>query len=150
LSEELGPRVVGTEAEKQAAQYIKDELERYGYEVQTEEFNITSQMQGALTTSISEDELSIRIATGSPSTLDDRVTGGFYHSGTGEKGDFSEEVDGNIALIEMGELTFCENADHAIETGAAGVNVYDIIEGLVPPSTGLGGDIASMPVLAIT
>src|SRR5699024_11793710 len=55
LSEELGPRVTGTEAEKQAAQYIKNELERYGYEVQTEVFNIPSQMQGALTTSISED-----------------------------------------------------------------------------------------------
>src|SRR5699024_7234320 len=83
-------------------------------EVQTEEFNIPSQMQGALTTSISEDELSIRIATGSASTLDDGVTGVLYHSGTGEKGDFSEEVEGNIALIERGELTFWEKVDHAI------------------------------------
>ncbi|HLR79645.1 MAG TPA: M20/M25/M40 family metallo-hydrolase [Bacillota bacterium] len=150
LSEELGPRVTGTEAEKQAAQYIKDELERYGYEVQTEEFNIPSQMQGALTTSISEDELSIRIATGSASTLDDGVTGVLYHSGTGEKGDFSEEVEGNIALIERGELTFWEKVDHAIEAGAAGVIIYDNTEGLVPPSPSLGGNIASIPVVAIT
>ncbi|HEX6594197.1 MAG TPA: M28 family peptidase [Bacillota bacterium] len=150
LSEELGPRVTGTEAEKQAAQYIKDELESHGYDVQTEQFDIPSQMQGELTTSINEEELSIRIASGSASTIDDGVTGVLYHSGLGEVGDFPEEVDGNIALIERGVLTFWEKVEHAMEAGAAGVIIYDHTEGLVPPSPSLGGNIASIPVVAIT
>ncbi len=40
LSVEIGPRVAGTDEEKQAAEYIKNEFERHGYEVSTQEFEI--------------------------------------------------------------------------------------------------------------
>ncbi|MBM7714908.1 hypothetical protein JOC94_001880 [Bacillus thermophilus] len=40
LSVDIGPRVTGTEQEKQAAQYIKTEFEKMGYEVSTQEFDI--------------------------------------------------------------------------------------------------------------
>ena len=40
LSEDIGPRVAGTDEEKQAAEYIKNEFERLGFEVSTQEFDI--------------------------------------------------------------------------------------------------------------
>ncbi|MFS0646417.1 M28 family peptidase [Siminovitchia sp. 179-K 8D1 HS] len=40
LSVDIGPRVTGTEQERQAAQYIKSEFEKMGYDVSTQEFDI--------------------------------------------------------------------------------------------------------------
>lgn len=40
LSVDLGPRVAGSEAEKQASEYIKDEFESLGFDVSTQGFDI--------------------------------------------------------------------------------------------------------------
>lgn len=40
LSVDIGPRVAGTDAEREAAVYIKNEFESLGYEVSTQEFDI--------------------------------------------------------------------------------------------------------------
>lgn len=45
LSEDIGPRVAGTEFEKEAAEYIKNELERLGYDVSVQEFGIRNDQQ---------------------------------------------------------------------------------------------------------
>jgi len=39
LAYEIGPRLAGTRGERQAAEYIKKQLEGYGYEVELQEFN---------------------------------------------------------------------------------------------------------------
>src|SRR5699024_2310057 len=48
------------------------------------------------------------------------------------------------------QLTLHDALPISIETGAAGVIIYDNTEGLVPPSPSSGGNIASIPVVAIT
>lgn len=150
LSEDIGPRVTGTDQEKEAARYIQQQMERYGYDVSTQEFDIANRMQGQLVTSMDDNELAIRIATGSSSTTEEGVSGAIYHAGLGEPGDFSEEVVGNIALIQRGGFSFWEKVEHATEAGAAGVIIYDNADGLVPPTPSLGDNTASIPVVAIT
>ncbi|WP_096438696.1 M28 family peptidase [Alteribacter populi] len=150
LAEEIGPRVAGTDEERESADYIQGELEQYGYEVSTQEFDIADRLEGHLQTSLSDDELAIRIGTGSASTDGEGVSGQVVHAGLGYEDDFPADVEGNIALIERGEFSFWEKAANATEAGAAGVIIYDNAEGLVPPTPSLGGNEASIPVVAVT
>lgn len=150
LSENIGPRVAGTEQELEAAEYIQEELQNYGYETKTEEFGIADRLEGELTTSLNNEELAIRVATGSASTEGEDFTGKIVNSGIGLPGDFSEDVEGNIALIERGEMSFWEKTENAMNAGAAGVIIYDNTEDLVPVTPSLGDNEASIPVVAIT
>jgi aminopeptidase YwaD len=150
LSEVIGPRVAGTNQEKEAANYIEQELERYGYEVSKQEFDIANRLEGQLTTSTAESEFAIRIATGSASTSEEGIYGYVYYSGKGEPGGFPDEVEGNIALIERGDISFWDKVNNATEAGASGVIIYDNADSLVPPTPSLGDNAASIPVVAIT
>ncbi|SFA94712.1 Zn-dependent amino-or carboxypeptidase, M28 family [Lentibacillus halodurans] len=150
LSEDIGPRVAGTEEELVAAEYIQQELQAYGYETETETFGIADRLEGDLTTSLNEEELALRIATGSASTQGENVTGKIVDAGVGLPDDFPDETEGNIALIERGEMSFWEKTENAINAGAAGVIIYDNAEDLVPPTPSLGDNESSIPVVAIT
>ncbi|MBM7095451.1 M28 family peptidase [Bacillus sp. H-16] len=148
LTEEIGPRVAGTEEEKETAAYIQDQLEEYGYDVSTQEFDIANRLSGTLISG--EDEFAIRISPGSASTGEEGVLGEIVYSGLGLEGDFPAEVDGNIALIQRGEIPFWDKVNRAQEAGAAGVIIFDNAEALVPPTPSLGANQADVPVVGIT
>ncbi|WP_010531389.1 M20/M25/M40 family metallo-hydrolase [Lentibacillus jeotgali] len=150
LSENIGPRVAGTKEELDAAEYIRQKLQHYGYETKTEEFGIADRLEGELTTSYNDEELAIRVATGSASTQGENVIGAIVDSGIGLPGNFPEAVEGNIALIERGDMSFWEKTKNAMNAGAAGIIIYDNTEGLVPITPSLGDNEASIPVVAIT
>uniref|UniRef100_UPI0008374F5C M20/M25/M40 family metallo-hydrolase n=1 Tax=Oceanobacillus damuensis TaxID=937928 RepID=UPI0008374F5C len=133
-----------------AASYIEQELEHYGYEVSKQFFDIDNRLQGQLETSTQDSEFAIRIATGSSSTTEEGTFGSVYHSGKGEPSEFPDEIEGNIALIERGDFSFWEKVNNATEAGASGVIIYDNTDSLVPPTPSLGGNSASIPVVAIT
>jgi hypothetical protein len=42
LAYEIGPRLAGTRGERQAAEYIRKQLEGYGYQVKVQEFRFVS------------------------------------------------------------------------------------------------------------
>lgn len=150
LSEAIGPRVTGTDQEKEAASYIQQQLEQYGYDVSSQDFDIANRMQGQLITSTNNQELAIRIATGSSSTTEEGISGYIYHAGLGEPSDFPDKIEGNIALIQRGGFSFWEKVENATEAGAAGVIIYDNADSLVPPTPSLGDNTASIQVVAIT
>lgn len=150
FSEEIGPRVAGTDEEQEAADYIQSELKQYGYDVSSQTFDIADRLEGQLHVSLSDEELAIRIGTGSASTDEEGVNGQVIHAGLGYEEDFPAEVEGNIALIERGEFSFWEKTENAINAGADGVIIYDNSEGLVPPTPSLGGNEAPIPVIAVT
>ncbi|PTM59836.1 M28 family peptidase [Desmospora activa] len=151
LSVDIGPRVTGTDAEKESSRYIQQLLKRYGYEVEIQEFDIPDRLEGSLTVDLEgERELPIRIATGSSPTEEEGLSTGVVDAGLGGKDDFSADVAGKIALIQRGEYTFVEKARNAEEAGAVGVIIYDNVDALVPPSPSLGGEEISIPVVAVT
>ena len=147
LSETIGPRVAGTEEERTAANYIKNELEHYGYEVSTQEFSIPDRLSGSL--SVGGEELQIRLATGSAPT-NGPLAGEVVLAGLGKPGDFPADTAGKIALIQRGEISFWDKAANAIQAGAIGVIIYDNADALVPPTPSLGGQESSIPVAAVT
>ena len=127
LTETIGPRVAGTEAEKETADFLEQRLESYGYEVEVQEFSIPDLVMGHLHTE-SGDEVLINIPSGSAATADDGLTAQLYDAGLGYPADFSADASGKIALIQRGGFTFAEKVQNAEAAGAAGVLIYNNVD----------------------
>lgn len=148
LSETIGPRVAGTEAEKQSADFIRKRLESYGYIVETQEFSIPDKMAGDLHTSDLKEVL-ITIPSGSGTTPEEGITSELYDAGLGRAADFTEEASGKIALISRGEIPFSEKVTNAVNAGAAGVLIYNNVDQPAPMNPSIGGPY-DIPVGSIT
>ncbi len=151
LSVGIGPRVTGTDEEKQAAQYIQNEFEKLGYAVSTQEFSIRDRVSGELKiVSDSNKKLHSAVSAGSAQTDEKGITGDLFHAGLGKPENFTEEVEGKIALIERGDNSFWEKVDNATKAGATGVIIYDNTESLAPVNPSLGNNQSTIPVVGIT
>ncbi|MGN7178917.1 M28 family peptidase [Cytobacillus sp. SAFR-174] len=148
LSETIGPRAAGTDAEKEAANFIRQRLESYGYTVETQEFSIPDKMAGGLHTSDLK-EILITIPSGSGSTAEEGITSGLYDAGLGKAADFTEEASGKIVLISRGDITFSEKVLNAVNAGAAGVLIYNNVDQPAPMNPSIGGPY-NIPVGSIT
>ncbi|PWW17174.1 aminopeptidase YwaD [Cytobacillus oceanisediminis] len=148
LTETIGPRVTGTEAEQQAADFIRERLESYGYTVETQEFSIPDKMIGDLHTS-NQQEILITIPSGSGSTPEEGITAELFDAGLGRTSDFTEDAAGKIALISRGDFTFAEKVTNAIAAGAAGVLIYNNVDLPAPMNPSIGGPY-DIPVGSIT
>lgn len=151
LSVDIGPRVAGSDEEKEAAKYLKHQFKDLGYEVSTQTFGIRDRVKGQLKiVSNDNEELPLSVASGSAETDGNGITKKVYDAGLGKPGDFSDDVKGNIALIKKGELTFWEKVKNATEAGAAGVIIYDNTESFSPLRLGLDNNKSSIPVVGVT
>ncbi|KAB2331146.1 DUF4910 domain-containing protein [Cytobacillus depressus] len=148
LSETIGPRVTGTEGEQRAAEFIKERLLSYGYEVKIQEFSIPDKMTGYLVTS-DQNEVMVSIPAGSSDTTEEGISSKLYDAGFGRTVDFTEEAVGKIALISRGDITFKEKVDNAVAAGAIGVLIYNNVDSPGPLNPSIGGD-AAIPVGGIS
>jgi len=149
LSEEIGPRIAGTEEEWMAANYIKSELEKLGYPTEIQEVPINNVVSTLTLNSLENKALRVNTATGSGYTDAQGVTANVIPSGLGLSAeDFPAEVEGNIALIQRGGDTFAVKAMNAVEAGAVGVIIYNNVSGSLYPT--LGVYQSPVPVVAIT
>ncbi|MGN9867048.1 M28 family peptidase [Bacillus swezeyi] len=147
LSETIGPRVTGTAEEKKSAQFIARQMKKSNLKVSTQTFSIPDRLEGILT--VHGDEISSRPAAGSAPTAGEGLTAPLYDAGLGLPGDFTDETKGKIAVILRGELTFYEKAKNAAEAGAAGVIIYNNLDGLVPLTPNLSGNKIDIPVVGV-
>lgn len=151
LSVDIGPRVAGSESEREAAEFLKKEFQDLGYDVSTQDFDIRDRVKGQLQILTDDNnELPLGVARGAAETGADGITGNVYEAGLGNPEDFSEDIQGNIALIQRGDLTYWEKVENAIEAGASGVIIYDNAESYSPLAPGLGNNTSSIPVIGIT
>jgi aminopeptidase YwaD len=145
LAVEIGPRVAGTEAEIAARDYIAGELERYGYDVTTSQFEFDASL--FVTASVAAGDLDL-VAAGLQGTGDGTVTAPLMRAGIGRASDFPPEgLNGAIALIQRGELTFAQKVGNAVAAGASAVVVYNNEEGTL---FGELGDAVTVPAVGIT
>ncbi|ANU21734.1 aminopeptidase [Planococcus plakortidis] len=149
LTETIGPRVAGTEAEKETADFLEQRLESYGYEVEVQEFSIPDLVIGHLHTE-SGDEVLINIPSGSAATAEEGLTAQLYDAGLGYPADYNAEAAGKIALIQRGGFTFAEKVQNAEAAGAAGVLIYNNVDQAGPLNPSLGGNEMDIPVGGIT
>ena len=147
LSETIGPRVTGTQAEKKSAAFIASQMKKSNLKVSTQTFSIPDRLEGTLT--VRGNELPARPASGSAPTSDKGLTAPLYDAGLGLPGDFTEEAKGKIAVILRGDLSFYEKAKNAENAGAAGVNIYNNVDSLVPLTPNLSGNTTGIPVVGV-
>lgn len=149
LSEEIGPRVAGTNEEIRAREYIKTQFEKYGYETEIQEFDISNVVPKLKIDSLGNKDLRAKAATGSGYTTGNGLTTDIIDCAFGAtSSDFPESVMGNIALIKRGEASFEEKARNAVAAGASGVIIYNNIE--EPLNATLGDYVSPIPVLTIS
>jgi len=133
LSDSIGPRVVSTPQEREAAEYIGAELEAYGYEVEIQEFPRPT--VHAYLTFETPERASLDIRAGrlrGVSTEDyplltpaAGISARVVYSGTGEAGAFPAEVNGQIALVTRGEEDPTEVISRARAAGAVAVLLHN-------------------------
>jgi Zn-dependent M28 family amino/carboxypeptidase len=123
LSVDIGPRVAGTDGEQKTVDYLRGELERYGYDVTVAPFAFDASAF-----------LPARVDAGGTAypgyafngSAEGVAKGPLVFAGTGRPDEFAAGgVNGAIALIERGELTFQEKVDNAAAAGASGVIVFN-------------------------
>lgn len=149
LTETIGPRVAGTPAEKETAEFIKNRLLSYGYEVEIQEFGIRDTVVGHLHTDTGNEVL-VNIPAGSAVTPEEGLTAPLYNGGLGYPSDFSDDAAGKIALISRGGLTFIEKVNNAYAAGAVGVLIYNNVDQPGPINPSLGTGSVQIPVGGIT
>ncbi|MDQ0273793.1 M28 family peptidase [Cytobacillus purgationiresistens] len=133
LSVAIGPRVAGSSEEKQAAQYLKNEFESYGYDTSLQEFPINNRVERKLQIITDKNnKLPLGAASGSIETGEHGVTGNLFDAGLGLPNQFTDSARGKIALIQRGENSYWEKVQNATEAGAIGVVIYDNIDSLTP------------------
>ena len=149
LSETIGPRVAGTEEEEVAANYIKNQFESYGYDVEVQDFEIDNVVSKLTVENLENVLFRVNTATGSGYTDKNGITGQLVDCGYGAtEADFPQEVKGKIAFVQRGGVSFAQKAENAENAGAIAVIMYNNTKGNINPT--LGDYKASTPYLAIS
>ncbi len=126
LTNELSPRSSGTEEEVAAAEYLRDEFAALGYEASLQPFKVQSISPfGRLLSIVEPGTLDIR-AFPMWMTAVGKVTAEVVVVGKARQDDIpSEGLDGKIALIERGEITFDAKVSEVVKAGAVGAIIYN-------------------------
>lgn len=124
LSVDIGPRVAGTPGETAARDYIQAQLQSYGYGVTLEDFGFDSSAFRPVRVVAGQDVIPGYAFVGSGAGS---VTAPIVAiPGLGRPEDFPVGgLNGAIALVERGDLTFKEKAANAIAAGAGALVVYN-------------------------
>ena len=133
LSDNIGPRVVSTPEEREAAEYIAGELEGYGYEVEIQEFPRPT-LHAYLTVQTAQPQaLNVRVgglrgvsvADYPLLTPEGGINARVVYAGNGEAGAFPAEVSGQIALVTRSDHDPAEIIKRASEAGAVAVLLHN-------------------------
>jgi len=120
LSEE--PREAGTDAEKAAVDYIEGELKDLGYETEIQPFPLYS-YESDVSIEVNNSELD-EIPHAFSGSVSGEVTASLEYVGKASPDEIGD-VNGKIALIERGDLTFVEKVQNVLDEGAVGVIMFN-------------------------
>ncbi|UCH86141.1 MAG: M20/M25/M40 family metallo-hydrolase [Dehalococcoidia bacterium] len=129
LAEDIGTRPVGSDAERQAAQYLSQQFTTYGYQTKEQQFTVeyyveTAALEVLTPTPLSLNPLPLRLSGSG------EVTAELVPADLGRLQDFPPEgLKDRIALIERGDLSFSDKVTNAAAAGAAAVVIYNNAEG---------------------
>ena len=148
LTEEYSPRESATDEELEAAQHLQGRLSELGYETSIQEFGVTlpnAMVELVLPTGDApESPRSVPIMPSVHGIATGLLT---YVERAFEDDIPSEGLDGKIALIERGDITFEEKVKRVADAGAVGAIVFNNQEGLF---FGRFANQPSIPAIAIS
>ncbi|MGL4913724.1 MAG: M20/M25/M40 family metallo-hydrolase [Romboutsia sp.] len=130
-------RVTGFEGEHEAARYIQGQFDKLGLSTDLLTIdNIDGFIDEGSTCTVDESSITVKTMTYSQPT-NETLEGELVYAGLGRVEDFQEgSLDGKIALIERGEISFGEKAKNAYAKGAKGVIIYNNTSGMLNGTLG--------------
>ena len=148
LTEGYSPRESATEQELEAAQHLRGRLSDLGYETSLQEFSVTLTVARVELASPAGDTpdapRSIPIST----SIQGIATGLLTNVGRASEEDIpTEGLEGRIALIERGDITFEAKVKRVAEAGAVGAIVFNNDRGLF---FGRFANQPSIPAVAVS
>lgn len=151
LASKDNARITGFEGEHKAADYIAEEFKSYGLKVERQRFPVLSFLDEGVELSIvlpEQKTLDAKNLTFTPPTPKGGITAEIVFANLGMEEDFHNiNVDGKIALVERGGLTFFEKAQNAANAGAIGIIIFNNTEGAI---SGTLGEPSDIPAVAIS
>ncbi len=121
-----GPRESASEQERMAAEYLHAEFESMGYSTTVQPFTVeelSAELSGLAMRAAGLEDVRVIPLDGSPAG---RVSGDLAAIGLGTRGDMPEGgLDGKIALIRRGLITFEEKVSRAHDASAVGAVIYN-------------------------
>ena len=127
MSEDLGVRTSGTDLEHAAAQFLVGRLEELGYSPEVQEFSWDSPTASLDLASLEPGSLDANTLTG---TAGGQATAPLVLVGLAKPEDIpAEGLDGKIALIERGEITFGSKVARVHDAGAVAAIIYNNEQG---------------------
>jgi aminopeptidase YwaD len=142
------PRVAATEEEYQAVLYIKEQFEAYGYEAEIQPFEFFG------FTAPHTVDLIVNGTSLNPNsftyTASGEVDAELEYVGLGRPSDLeSKDLEGKIALIQRGEISFGDKVLNAARAGAAGVIIFNNTSGALNGTLG-GANDEFVPAVSIS
>lgn len=125
LSVDIGIRAAGTDGEKRAANYIRDELAKYGYDAALQQFPIQVFVDVKTSLDLLSPQQRAVDAAALGGSTSGTIEGGLVGAGRGFPQEFPSGTTGSVVLIERGDITFSEKVANATAAGAAGVIIYN-------------------------
>ncbi|HEY8373672.1 MAG TPA: M20/M25/M40 family metallo-hydrolase [Pseudonocardiaceae bacterium] len=123
LSEQIGPRVGGTESERRAAEYIADQLRRLDYRVEMQSFPVADKYLGQVRLS---DGTSWQTGSSPHAAQNTTVEGELVDAGTGGEVDYPRAVTGKVVLLDRDTPRQTEQVRTAVRHGAAAVLLVNV------------------------
>ena len=142
LAEGLGPRTSSTDLEKAAAEYLLELFEDLGYSPELQEFSVSDFHATLNVTTPALGELDVNTLNG---TVNGEATAQLVFVGLGKPEDFPEEgLEGKIAFMERGEVTFGNKVAQAARAGAVAAVIFNNGQGNFRGSLGGRSDIPAI------
>ena len=148
LTEQYSPRESATDQELEAALHLQERLSDLGYDTSIQDFSVNLLSAGVDLDSSTVDSSSSPRAIPISMSLHGAATGLLADAGRAYAEDIpAEGMEGRIALIERGVITFEEKVGRAADAGAVGAVVYNNLEGLF---RGTLASESSIPAVAVS
>ena len=143
---EIGSRVAGTDAEREAAEYIAGRLEAAGYQVTLEPFHFEMPSDDSMVTLPDGTALDVRSLGNS---RQGEATGRLVAGGLGRQIDLGGiDLRGAVALLDRGVIRFSDKAANAVAAGAVAVVIVNDRPGSFRGSLGPQG--SRVPVVGVS
>jgi aminopeptidase YwaD len=146
LSEDIGPRVSGTAAEDETAEYLAEQFGSYGYDVEIMEFTFSGDRfnrVGSVGDDVVDHEALALVGSPGGQVAAESVWVGLAD----EAGIGGRDLTGKIAVATRGQLPFAEKYENVKAAGAAALVIVNSVPG--PVSGDLGRE-ATIPVVAVS
>ena len=131
LTEQYSPRESATNQELEAAVHLQARLSGLGYDTSLQEFSVNLLRAGVELESASGDAPDSPRAIPISLSIHGSATGILAYAGRAFAEDIpAEGLEGRIALIERGIITFEEKVNRVADAGAVGAIIFNNIEGL--------------------